>query len=114
MPLRPTEPYSASKMWGEGLARAYADVHGLSILCLRFGWVNEGDRPPAAEFGAIWCSQQDVINLLELCVDAPEALRFDVCYGVSNNRYRWVDIEHARKVIGYEPQDRAEDHLMYR
>ena len=35
----------------------------------------------------------------------------DVFYAVSNNERRWMDIEHAREVIGYMPQDRAEDYL---
>ncbi len=29
----------------------------------------------------------------------------------SDNRYNLVDIQHARDVLGYTPQDRAEDHL---
>ena len=37
------------------------------------------------------------------------SVRFDIFYGMSNNDYRGTDIEHARQVIGYEPQDRAED-----
>ena len=28
---------------------------------------------------------------------------------MSNNDYRWVDIEHGREVIGFVPEDRAED-----
>ena len=48
--------------------------------------------------------------MVERCIDAPDDLRFDIFYAVSNNRYRWVDIEHAREVVGYVPQDRAEDY----
>ena len=43
--MRPTEPYSASKVWREGMCRAYADGHGLSCLCLRIGGVNDRDLP---------------------------------------------------------------------
>jgi hypothetical protein len=28
---------------------------------------------------------------------------------MSNNDYRWVDIEHGREVIGFMPEDRAEN-----
>jgi hypothetical protein len=31
--------------------------------------------------------------------------------GSPDNERRWIDIEHAREVIGYMPQDRAEDYL---
>jgi hypothetical protein len=36
-----------------------------------------------------------------------------VFWGMSNNDWRWVDIEHPREVLGYAPQDRAEDHWDY-
>jgi hypothetical protein len=35
-------------------------------------------------------------------------LGFNIFYGVSDNAYNWVDIDHARDVVGYEPQDSAE------
>jgi nucleoside-diphosphate-sugar epimerase len=104
-PPRPTEPYSASKVWGEALARTYSDVHKLSCLCVRIGWVNAEDRPYKKEIGAVWCSQRDIVQLVERCVDAPEVLRFDIFYGISNNRYCWADIGRAGEVVGYRPQD---------
>ena len=110
-PPRPTEPYSASKVWGEALARTYADVHGLSCLCMRIGWVNAPDKPTDLSSGAFWCSQRDIVQLTELCINAPETLKFDIFYGLSECRYRWADIDHARDVLGYAPQDRAEDRL---
>ena len=110
-PHRPTGLYPATKIWGEALARYYADVHGLSVPCLRIGWVNAEDHPHKPESGAVWCSQRDVVQLVQRAVEAPADLRFDIFYGVSNNRWRWVDIEHARNVLGYIPQDSAEAKL---
>ncbi len=109
---RPQNIYACSKVWGEALARSYADVHGLSCICLRIGWVVAEDRPPAPNSQDIWCSQRDIVQLTERCINAPESVRFDIFYGMSNNDYRWVDIDHAREVVGYVPQDRAEDHLV--
>jgi hypothetical protein len=40
-----------------------------------------------------------------------EELRFDIFFGVSDNGYRWVDLEHPRQVLGYVPLDRAERFL---
>ena len=108
-PPRPIDLYSASKVWGEALARTYAEVHGLSCICLRIGWVNGEDRPYKPELAAVWCSQRDIVQLVECCVNAPDVVRFDIFYGISNNRFRWVDIEHAAQMVGYRPQDRAED-----
>ena len=104
-PPRPTEPYSASKVWGEALARTYSDVHGLSCLCVRIGWVNAEDSPGDSNIGAVWCSQRDIVLLVERCVDAPDDLSFDIFYGISNNRHCWVDIARAKELVGYSPLD---------
>ena len=110
-PVRPINVYGCSKVWGEALARVYADVHGLSCICLRIGWVVAEDRPPNPTARAVWCSQRDIVQLVERGIDAPESVRFDVLYGTSEDRYRWMDIERARQVVGYVPRDRAEDRL---
>jgi hypothetical protein len=34
-----------------------------------------------------------------------------VFFGQPNNRYNLVDIQHAREVLGYAPQDNAEDYF---
>jgi nucleoside-diphosphate-sugar epimerase len=62
-PVRPMNLYASSKVWGEALARVYADVHGLSCLCIRIGWVVGADRPPRADASDIWCSRRDIVQL---------------------------------------------------
>src|SRR5258705_42505 len=47
-PTRPAGLYGASKIWGEALARHYADAPGLSAICVRFGRVKAEDRPVGA------------------------------------------------------------------
>src|SRR5262249_21972688 len=110
-PARPLSDYACSKVYGEALAHMYAYRHGLSCLCLRIGWVVPDDRVPPGRGRSLWCSQRDIVQLVERCLEAPPALRFDVFFGQSANRYNLVDIEHARAVVGYAPQDRAEDKL---
>ena len=56
-------------------------------------------------------ARRDVVQLIEKSIEAPDDLRFDIFYGVSNNRFRWVDIDHAREILGYIPQDSAEEVL---
>ena len=111
-PHRPTGLYPATKIWGEALARYASDVHGMSVICLRIGWVNDEDSPQKPESGAVWCSQRDVVQLVERSIEAPADMRFDIFYGVSNNRWRWVDLEHARLALGYIPRDSAEEILI--
>lgn len=107
-PPRPTEPYSASKVWGEGLCRTYTDGHGMAIVCLRIGAVNKEDRSLMPWTNSLWCSQRDVVNCIELALRATHQPLFTICYSVSDNRHRWVDLEEARLRLGFVPQDRAE------
>jgi nucleoside-diphosphate-sugar epimerase len=107
-PAQPRNLYAASKVWNESLAQVYAHSHGLSCLCIRIGWVVGDDRPPNNR-GDIWCSQRDIAELFRCCVEAPAELRFDIFYGMSDNRRLWVDIEKARERVGYAPRDQAEN-----
>ncbi len=110
-PARPTTYYACSKVFGEALAHMYATVHGLSCICLRIGWVTSDDKLPRPRARILWCSHRDIVQLVERCIQAPDSLRFDVFFGQSANRYNLVDIQHARDVLGYAPQDNAEDWL---
>jgi nucleoside-diphosphate-sugar epimerase len=109
-PLRPSGLYGASKIWGEAIARHYADAHGLSAICVRIGRVRAEDRPSSPREFSVFCSQRDVVRMLELCITAPPELGFDIFYAVSDNKWGYRDLEHARAVLGFEPSDRAEDY----
>jgi nucleoside-diphosphate-sugar epimerase len=109
LPPRPGNLYGASKVWGETLARLYADQHGLSAICLRFGAVvepgsSEWLRPDSPLLDSI-LTMADLARLVEAALAAPETLRFGVFHGVSNNRHKRLDISDARDVLGYAPQD---------
>jgi dTDP-4-dehydrorhamnose reductase len=109
-PTRPSGLYGVSKVWGEALARHYADAHGLSMLGVRIGHVVAEDRPVTVRDFTVWCSQRVVARMLELCVLAPDAVRCDLFFVMSDNRWSYRDLDHPRAVLGYEPRDRAEDH----
>ena len=42
--------------------------------------------------------------MIERCVDAPESMKFDIFYGISDNDYCWVDVARGKE-IGYVPED---------
>ncbi len=111
VPAEPRNLYASSKVFNESLCRTFAYSHGMSCLGVRIGWVVGEDSVPNVRSEDIWCSQRDIAGLIEACVEAPEDLQFDIFYGMSNNRYRWVDLTNARQKLGWEPRDRAEDHL---
>jgi nucleoside-diphosphate-sugar epimerase len=109
-PLRPSGLYGASKAWGEALGRHYADTHGLSVLCVRIGRVRAEDRPMSAREFSVWCSQRDIVRLIERCIEAPETLRYDIFFGTSRLKWGYRDLKHPRAVLGWEPVDAAESH----
>ncbi len=111
VPAEPRNIYASSKVFNESLCRTYAYSHGMSCIAIRIGWVVGEDRPRGAGSADIWCSQRDIAALIECCIQASDELRFDIFYGMSNNKYAWVDLDHARRRVGFEPQDRAEDYL---
>jgi uronate dehydrogenase len=107
-PTRPGNLYGCSKIWGEALARHYSDTFGMSVICLRIGAVRPDDRPAAPRMFSIWCSHRDIAQMIEKCIEAPDEVRFDTFYVVSNNKWSYRDVSHARAVVGYDPQDTAE------
>lgn len=109
-PLRPSGTYGVSKAWGEALGRQYADAHGLSVLCVRIGRVTAADRPQEPREFAVWCSQRDVVRMIDRCLAAPPALAFDIFFAASRNRWGYRDLDHARAIVGFEPADAGEDH----
>jgi nucleoside-diphosphate-sugar epimerase len=121
---RPDSLYGVSKVYGEAMARYYVDHHGLRAFCLRIGGVRSLDDPshPALlwkpEFDtdpeklatrkrtrAVWLSERDCVHLIERCLESDRD--WVLCYGISDNPRRFWDIEHARDVLGFAPQDAA-------
>ena len=51
-----------------------------------------------------WVSRRDLNQLIEKCIDA-ENLKFAVVHGLSDNRFKRLDISDARALLGYQPQD---------
>ena len=108
MPVRPDGAYGIAKAFGEAAGRYYSDRFGLSVVCLRIGSLNGSGRPEGLRNFATLLTHSDAVRLFQACIDAPDAVRFAVFYGVSNNTWRFWDISDARSAIGYEPQDNAE------
>jgi hypothetical protein len=51
------------------------------------------------------CTKNDIARLTECCIQAPDTLKFDIYYGMSNNQYLWPDIKNAEENVGYVPED---------
>jgi uronate dehydrogenase len=103
---RPDSRYGLSKVFGEQLGSLYADKYGLEVFCMRIGNVNP--RPVDKRRLAIWISPRDLAQLVRIGVDHSD-IRFEIVYGVSNNRRSWYDNSSAQR-LGYRPQDESEAH----
>jgi nucleoside-diphosphate-sugar epimerase len=106
---RPVNSYGVSKMVGERICRHYADRHRLSVVCLRIGWVPTGGDQVAltasnAWLKRKWLSEKDLVQVFSRSIEA-EGVDFGIFYAVSGNaRMRW-DLDPARRVLGYQPEE---------
>jgi NAD+ dependent glucose-6-phosphate dehydrogenase len=110
MPVAPGNLYGASKAWGEAAAYHYAHTHGLSCICLRFGWVctrEQASQQRNPYLLEVALTLEDLALLVESALHAPAELRFGVFHGVSDNRFKRLDITDTRERLGYAPRDDA-------
>lgn len=133
-PVRPDSYYGASKSFGEDLGRYYVENHeyprrfyALRICSVRsaeydhpYGDAEQGVEDGEFEHGseeyeqeiarmkAMWQSRRDFAHMVECCLEDND-VEFDIFHGVSDNRNRWFDIEHARNRIGYRPRDDGDE-----
>ncbi len=105
-PVRPDCRYGVSKVFGEAVARLYADKHGISAVCLRIGCFRP--RPTDLRMLGNWISPADMVELARCSLEAPD-VHFEVVYGVSaNDRGCWDNPGGDR--IGYRPSANAEQY----
>jgi len=57
---------------------------------------------------ATYLSHRDISQNLQKCIDAPDSVVYDIVFAVSDNRWGYRDLSHAKEVIGFEPEDSAE------
>jgi uronate dehydrogenase len=107
-PIRPDGLYAVGKAFGEALGRYYAEEHGLSVICLRIGTVNAAGRPTRPRHFATLLTHADLVRLFRSAIEVPQDLGYGIFYGVSNNTWRFWNLEDARESLGYVPEDDAE------
>lgn len=106
-PVNPGDLYGVSKCFGEALGRYMAEKEGLSIIALRIGAFQPLEA--AQDAGSIgmldaFVSHRDLHQLIERCIDV-ENIQFAILHGLSDNRFKRLDISDARALVGYAPQD---------
>jgi NAD+ dependent glucose-6-phosphate dehydrogenase len=103
-PIRPDSLYGVTKAFGEILGRFMSDTYGISVVCLRIGWVLPEPRGPEAV--RMWLSPRDLCSLISSSLRAH--VRYGIYYGTSKNTQRLWDLGPAMKDLGYTPMDDSE------
>ena len=106
-PVRPVNMYGVSKCFGEAVAACFAAA-GLSSIAIRIGayeadWIKQN---PTAEAMSGFLSARDLNQLLVRCIEA-EHVGFAIVHGLSDNRFKRLDITSTRELLGYAPEDDA-------
>jgi nucleoside-diphosphate-sugar epimerase len=114
VPVRPDNLYAATKVFGEALARLYAEQHGLSVISARIGWYLTPKefvdvQPPDWKNWAwtMWISPRDMEQFMTRCLEAKN-IGYETLNCISHNTRKLLDLTRAKTVLGYVPQDNAE------
>lgn len=109
----PTNHYALTKVWAEEMGKMYARVHGMSVVNVRIGWLprnpKEADGLKSAEQGPdVFFSHADAQRFYERVVESPNPAPGEAVtvFAISKpkNKER-LDLEPARRILGYQPQD---------
>lgn len=108
MAVSPANLYGVSKCYGEALCSLYATRHGMSCVSLRIGAFEPSDGPPLETRRDLsaWLSHRDATHLIDRAIQAEIDGSF-IAHGISNNRFKRLDLTETCKVLGYTPQDDA-------
>ncbi len=107
-PPYPCCAYGATKAFAEALGRTYSYRTGLSVVCLRFGGVQE--RPRSVGSMATWLGPDDLHQLVVASIEATD-VRFGVYHGTSANTRKEWDLSNAETELGYVPTLDSEIYL---
>jgi uronate dehydrogenase len=116
--VAPYNHYAVSKLFVEDLGLMYALKDRITVIAVRIGWLprhaEEAEHVkehPASR--AIFLSQRDAARFFVCAVEAevPQG-GFHIVFVTSRgDTHQGLDLEPARKVLGYEPQDVCPDGL---
>ncbi len=108
MAVAPANLYGVSKCYGEALCSLYATRHGMTCVSLRIGAFEPADGPPLETMRDLsaWLSHRDATHLIDRAIQAEIEGSF-IAHGISNNRFKRLDLTETCRVLGYAPQDDA-------
>ena len=113
--IRPDSFYGASKSFGESMSSYYSDFHDISTINIRIGWVISDDDPTFSPASLnLWLSHRDIVQIIDLSINAPEEIKYDTFYATSDNYWKIWSIEKAKRILKYKPLDGAGSEFVLR
>ncbi|EGA72268.1 hypothetical protein VISI1226_05723 [Vibrio sinaloensis DSM 21326] len=112
MPTRPKNLYGVSKVFGEALGAYYAYQKNTQVVAVRIGafeYQQEWNKMSSRDLSA-WSEPQDLCSLLINSIQAELSDEpFVIAHGISNNRFKRLDITETKRALGYDPKADAFD-----
>lgn len=112
-PVRPNDLYGVTKVYLEGLASYYAYTHGIQSIGMRIGDyksdTSELPRRAGPQGLSTYLSARDFNHFIDCCLSAKVDEPFLLLNALSHNTFNRLEIESAKKLIGYSPTDNAFD-----
>jgi uronate dehydrogenase len=110
---KPVNHYALTKVWAEEMGMMVARVHGLSVVNVRIGWLprnpKEADAVKASKIGPdCYFSHADAQRFYERVVEAENPVPGEAVTVFATSKPKSIermDLEPARRILGYEPQD---------
>lgn len=109
MPVHPADMYGVTKCFGEAIASYFGYREGLSSIAIRIGAFDPTPAPKqnlSARNLSAFISRRDLSHLLIQCIETPK-IQFALVHGVSNNRFKRLDLTETKELLSYQPQDDA-------
>jgi len=117
----PVNHYALTKVWAEAAGDMLARCHPVSVISVRIGWLprnrEEAKGLVSSEVGPdVFFSHDDAQRFYERCVESEQpdpghsVTLFATSRPLTTAR---LDIESAKRLIGYEPQDTWPEGLPY-
>jgi len=105
---QPGNLYALTKLWAEELGALYARRHGMSVAAVRIGWMvrneREAEHMKRLDWFYAYLSRGDVARFMARAIEVAE-LPYCVLYAIGREGGERFDLETARRLLGWEPED---------
>ncbi len=112
MPPKPMNLYAVTKVFGEAMCHYFAHAEGLPSIAVRIGAYGgnrnyaERTEPVDSRTLSAYVSERDLCHLFVQALQATD-VQFAVLHGVSDNRFKRMDLTTTRQTVDYRPRDDA-------